>query len=293
MKPRVRGPTPAGCLLPLVPVYASGPLSPRSSMSLGECPPPHRSPWLTTCQQMPLSGLQPLGVAASLSPCLCLCLLLPCLAFLGHTCLCLFSFLGGGSLQISPAVFVLLPGPHLSPLVFTGCLCLSGEISVSLSASQMLHRCLAAHLSVCLDLLDWVWVSAAPLSLFLKASVRLHLQPPSSASPSPHLSASPGPPAPPPHALQPGPVLSSVCLPRRPAEEVEGGDANDLTSPSPTTPPFPFSTFPTFPSVPSSESGGGVSPARQPAPSEWKRQAGRVSQDVKGMTEDEMAGWHH
>lgn len=102
---------------------------------------------------------------------------------------------------------------------------------------------------------------------------------------SPHLSACPGPAGPPPAAR---PQLSScMCLPRwRPAEEVEGGDANDLTSPSPTTPPFPFSTFPTFPSVPSSErgggGGGGVSPARQPAPSEWKRQAGRVSQDVSG-----------
>ena len=246
MKPRVRGPTPAGCLLPLVPVCASGPLSPRSSMSLGECPPPHRSPWLTTCQQMPLSGLQPLGVAASLSPCLCLCLLLPCLAFLGHTCLCLFSFLGGGSLQISPAVFVLLPGPHLSPLVFTGCLCLSGEISVSLSASQMLHRCLAAHLSVCLDLLDWVWVSAAPLSLFLKASVRLHLQPPSSASPSPHLSASPGPPAPPPTPCSQAPFSAAcVCPGGRPRRWREG---TPMTSPAPLRPPppFPFQLFQLF-----------------------------------------------
>lgn len=62
---------------------------------------------------------------------------------------------------------------------------------------------------------------------------------------------------------------------------MEGGDANDLTSPSPTTPPFLSSTFPTFPSLPSSERGS-LSPARQPAPSEWKRQAGRVSQDVSG-----------
>lgn len=124
----------------------------------------------------------------------------------------------------------------------------------------------------------------SPLSLFLKASLRSHLQP---SSPHLQLPISPSLCQPwstrPTPALQPGPVLSSVCLPRRPAEEVEGGDANDLTSPSPTTPPpFPFSTFPTFPSVPSSESGGGVSPARQPAPSEWKRQAGRVSQDVSG-----------
>lgn len=153
---------------------------------------------------LPLSGPRPLGVAASLSPCLCLCLLLPCLAFLGHTCLCLFSFLGGGSLQISPAIFVLLPGPHLSPLVFSGCLCLSGEISVYLSLH--LRRSIAVLRPIsgpCLDLLAWVWVSAAP-SLSVPKSVSALAPPaPIFSSPSPHLSASHGPPGPPRPAARP------------------------------------------------------------------------------------------
>lgn len=109
-------------------------------------------------------GPQPLGAAPSLSP--CLVPLLPCLASFGHTCLCLFSFLKGESLQISPADLVLLPGPHLSLLVFSGCLCLSREISVSLSLCiSDAPSLLAAHLSVCLDLPAWVWVSPA-LSLY-------------------------------------------------------------------------------------------------------------------------------
>ena len=206
---------------------ASGPcLCLWSSLSTFQCvsgrmAPLCQSPWLTPCRQMPLSGPRPWGWLHLCHPA-CGCLLLPCLAFLGHTCLCLFSFCGGGSLQISPAIFVLLPGPHLSPLVFSGCLCLSGEISVYLSLHLRHSIAVLRPISLC------VWTSLPgsgslqpPPSLFLKASLRSHLQPPSSAPRLPislPATVHPGPPA-----LQPGPVLNRVCLPRRPAEEVEGG----------------------------------------------------------------------
>ena len=55
---------------------ASGPcLCLWSSLSTFQCvsgrmAPLCQSPWLTPCRQMPLSGPRPLGVAASLSPCL-------------------------------------------------------------------------------------------------------------------------------------------------------------------------------------------------------------------------------
>lgn len=82
-------------------------------------------------------------------------------------------------------------------------LSLWGDLCVSLSASQTLHRCLAAHLSVCLDLLAWVWVSAAP-SLSVPKSVSALAPPaPIFSSPSPHLSASHGPPRPPRPAARP------------------------------------------------------------------------------------------
>ena len=223
---------PCSLSLPLV-------LSLHVPMCLWENGPPLSVPM---ADPLPLSGPRPLGVAASLSPCLCLCLLLPCLAFLGHTCLCLFSFLGGGSLQISPAIFVLLPGPHLSPLVFSGCLCLSGEISVYLSLHLRRSIAVLRPISLC------VWTSLPgsgslqpPPSLFLKVSLRSHLQPPSSAPRLP-ISLEPRSTRAPPPCSQAPFSTECVCPGGRPRRWREG---TPMTSPTPLRPPPPF-PFPLF-----------------------------------------------
>lgn len=188
---------------------ASGPcLCLWSSLSTFQCvsgrmAPLCQSPWLTPCRQMPLSGPRPLGVAASLSP--CLWLFAAALPRLSRTHLSLSLFLLWG--RVSPNLSCYLCVASWTSPLSAGFLWLSlslwGDLCVSLSASQTLHRCLAAHLSVCLDLLAWVWVSAAP-SLSVPKSVSALAPPaPIFSSPSPHLSASHGPPRPPRPAARP------------------------------------------------------------------------------------------
>ena len=106
----------------------------------------------------PVRGPRPLGRLRLCHPTLCLC----CPASPpSDTPVSVSSFLKGESLQISPADLVLLPGPHL-PAGFLWLSLSLWEISVSLSLCiSDAPSLLVAHLSVCLDLPAWVWVTPA------------------------------------------------------------------------------------------------------------------------------------
>lgn len=219
----------------------------------------------------------------------------------------------GASAALSP-VFLLPPASPLSKpptlsLFLLGspwvslllqCICLlSLSPYLCVSDSPSLPQC--PHLSKRLCVLAWVSHSPSlslPLSLGValpctSISPGLHLVAPCGSVPSSPRPSLPSLPTSPPVLVLLTPTPSGGCS-LAPALEIRVSapvaarprrwrEGTPMTSPASLRPPPPFlfSTFPTFPSVPSSEQGS-VSPARQPAPSEWKRQAGRVSQDVSG-----------
>lgn len=132
--------------------------------------------------------LCPLGLLHLCHPALCISFLPPASPLSGMPVSVPFPFGGlSGSLQTSPAVFIVPLKPHFALLFL--CLC-----SVSPWLSPSLHLRLSTsvpcpHFSVCLYLL--AWVSASP-SLSVPGSLSLsHLQPPRPASCGPVATSTP------------------------------------------------------------------------------------------------------
>lgn len=217
MKPCARGPTYTRspqllslgpCLCLWLPFTMSQPVSWRKA-------PPQSVPTADSslCQHLHPSGhLCLLGPLHLCHPASCLPFLLPASLLSDTPCLHLFSFGGlSGSLQISPAVFILLAisdSQDLSSVswfpLLLWCISLAVSISpcISISASQTPHLCPVSP-SLCVSGSQSLHLSLCPwesLPLTPPSPQACILWPHPHLSLLPHLSVCPGPVGPPPAA---------------------------------------------------------------------------------------------